>query len=170
TIDNIVAAPKDSEEDAGVKHTEVDVSKVSDKDGKDKQDSRSEFERLLQQEKHTGHLNSIKSINNVSTPVSTAELSSTNDASSSPINAAKTSEEHVFEQFSPFKNSFTLPDVPNVSPMDDNTIIFAGAYDDDDVGGQADLNNLETTMNASSIPITRINKDHPIELIIGDLH
>ncbi|GJS32061.1 retrovirus-related pol polyprotein from transposon TNT 1-94 [Tanacetum coccineum] len=37
--------------------------------------------------------------------------------------------------------------VPNVSPIDDNTKIFAGAYDDEDVGGQADLNNLETTMN-----------------------
>ncbi|GJW28213.1 putative ribonuclease H-like domain-containing protein [Tanacetum coccineum] len=60
--------------------------------------------------------------------------------------------------------------VLNVSPMDDNIGIFAGAYDDEDVGGQTDLNNLETTMNVSSIPITRINKDHPIELIIGDLH
>ncbi|GJT40635.1 putative ribonuclease H-like domain-containing protein [Tanacetum coccineum] len=54
--------------------------------------------------------------------------------------------------------------------MDDNTGIFASAYDDEDVGGQANLNNLETTMNVSFIPTTRINKDHPIELIIGDLH
>ncbi|GJR57776.1 uncharacterized mitochondrial protein-like protein [Tanacetum coccineum] len=63
-----------------------------------------------------------------------------------------------------------VADVLNVSPMDDNIGIFAGAYDDEDVGGQTDLNNLETTMNVSSIPITRSNKDHPIELIIGDLH
>ncbi|GJW25397.1 putative ribonuclease H-like domain-containing protein [Tanacetum coccineum] len=54
--------------------------------------------------------------------------------------------------------------------MNDNTRIFASAYDDEDVDGQADLNNLETTMNVSSIPTTRINKDHPIELIIRDLH
>ncbi|GJZ06198.1 hypothetical protein Tco_0539991 [Tanacetum coccineum] len=165
-----ILGPKDSEEDAGVKPTEVDESEASDKDGKDEQDSRSEFERLLQQEKQTEHPNNTNSINTVSTPVSTAEPSSTNDAPSSPVNAAKTSEEHLFEQFSPFKNAFTLPDVPNVSPMNDNTRIFAGAYDDEDVGGQADLNNLETTMNVSSIPTTRINKDHPIELIIGDLH
>ncbi|GJY23086.1 ribonuclease H-like domain-containing protein [Tanacetum coccineum] len=125
---------------------EVDESKALDKDGKDEQDSRSD------------------------TPVSTAELSSTYDAPSSPINAAKTSQEHLIEQFSPIKNAFTLPDVLNVSPMDDNTRIFAGAYDDEDVGGQADLNNLETTMNVSSIPTTRINKDHTIELIIRDLH
>ncbi|GJT14549.1 putative reverse transcriptase, RNA-dependent DNA polymerase [Tanacetum coccineum] len=42
-------------------------------------------------------------------------------------------------------------DVPNVSLMDDNTRIFAGAYDDEDVGGQANLNNLETTMNIEAM-------------------
>ncbi|GJU56921.1 putative ribonuclease H-like domain-containing protein [Tanacetum coccineum] len=146
TRDNIVAGPKDSKEDAGVKPTKVDESEASDKDGKDKQDSRSD------------------------TLVSTAEPSSTFDAPSSPVNAAKTYEEHLIEQFSPFKNAFTLPDVLNVSSMDDNTRIFFGAYDDEDVGGQADLNNLETTMNVNSIPTTRINKDHLIELIIIDLH
>ncbi|GJX73299.1 ribonuclease H-like domain-containing protein [Tanacetum coccineum] len=36
----------------------------------------------------------------------------TNDDPSSPANAARTSEEHLFEQFSPFKNAFSLPDVP----------------------------------------------------------
>ncbi|GKC55475.1 putative ribonuclease H-like domain-containing protein, partial [Tanacetum coccineum] len=153
-----------------MKPTEVNESEASNKDGKDEQDSRSEFERLLQQEKQTKHPNNTNSINTVSTPVSTAEPSSTNDAQSSPVNAAKTSEEHLIEQFSHFKNAFTFSDVPNVSPMDDNTIIFAGGYDDEDVGGQADLNNLETTMNVISIPTTRINKDHPIKLIIGDLH
>ncbi|GJY06051.1 ribonuclease H-like domain-containing protein [Tanacetum coccineum] len=76
---------------------EVDEIEASDKDRKDEQDSRSEFERLLQQEKKTEHPNSTNSINTVSTPVSTTEPSSTNDAPSSPVNAAKTSEEHLFE-------------------------------------------------------------------------
>ncbi|GKF45175.1 putative ribonuclease H-like domain-containing protein, partial [Tanacetum coccineum] len=31
--------------------------------------------------------------------------------------------------------------------MDDNTGIFVGAYDDENVGAEADLNNLKTTMN-----------------------
>ncbi|GJZ44288.1 putative ribonuclease H-like domain-containing protein [Tanacetum coccineum] len=88
TADLLISqGPKDSEEDAGVKPTELDESEVSDKDWKDEQDSRSEFERLLQQEKQTEHPNSTNSINTVSTPVSTAEPSSTNDASSSPVNA-----------------------------------------------------------------------------------
>ncbi|GJR72032.1 putative ribonuclease H-like domain-containing protein, partial [Tanacetum coccineum] len=44
------------------------------------------------------------------------------------------------------------------------------AYDDEDVGVEADLNNLETTMNVSPIPTTRIDKDHPKDQIIGDLN
>ncbi|GJZ32950.1 retrovirus-related pol polyprotein from transposon TNT 1-94 [Tanacetum coccineum] len=42
-----------------------------------------------------------------------------------------------------------------------NTSIYSGAYDDEDEGAKADLNNLETTMNVSPIPKTRIHKDHP---------
>ncbi|GJR06146.1 putative ribonuclease H-like domain-containing protein [Tanacetum coccineum] len=36
--------------------------------------------------------------------------------------------------------------------------------------GEANLNNLETTMNVSPIPTTRIHKDHPKDQIIGDLN
>ncbi|GJR83217.1 putative ribonuclease H-like domain-containing protein [Tanacetum coccineum] len=147
---------------------EVDVSGASNKHGEDDQATRSEFERLLQQEKQTVHPNSTNSINTVSTPVSTAGPSFTNDAPSSLVNAARTSEEHLFEQFSPFKNAFTLPDVPNVFSNDD-TGIFGNTYDDADVGAEADLKNLETTMNVSLIPITRIDKDHPKDQIIRDL-
>ncbi|GJX25015.1 putative ribonuclease H-like domain-containing protein [Tanacetum coccineum] len=173
TTDPLISqGPKDSEEDSGMKPTEVDVSGASDKDGEDDQATRSEFERLLQQEKQTVHPNSTNSINTVSTPVSTAGPSFTNDAPSSPVNAARTSEEHLFEQFSPFKNAFTLPDVPNVFSIDDtrNTRIFGNAYDDEDVGADADLNNLETTMNVSPIPTTRIDKDHPKDQIIRDFN
>ncbi|GJT04021.1 putative ribonuclease H-like domain-containing protein [Tanacetum coccineum] len=49
TKDNIVAGPKDSEEDVGMKPTEVNESGASDKGEEDDQDTRSEFERLLQQ-------------------------------------------------------------------------------------------------------------------------
>ncbi|GKE43930.1 hypothetical protein Tco_1471214, partial [Tanacetum coccineum] len=75
----------------------------------------------------------------------------------------------LFERFSPFKNAFTLPPVSNVTPMDD-TEFFGNAYDDEDMGTYADLNNLETTMNVSPIPTTRIDKDHPKDQIIGDFN
>ncbi|GJZ81219.1 putative ribonuclease H-like domain-containing protein [Tanacetum coccineum] len=159
----------DSEEDVGVKPTELDESEALDKDGKGDQDTGSKFERLLQLEKQP---NSTISFNTVGTPVSAAGPSFTNDDLSSPVNAAEASnafEEHLFKRFSPFKNAFTLPPVSNVTPMDDIGI-FGNAYDDEYVGAEADLNNLETTMNVSPIPTTRIDKDHPKDQIIGDLN
>ncbi|GJY67265.1 putative ribonuclease H-like domain-containing protein [Tanacetum coccineum] len=50
----------------------------------------------------------------------------------------------------------------------DDTVIFGNAYDDEDVGAEADLNNLETTMNVN--PTTRIDKVRPKDQIIGDLN
>ncbi|GKB00120.1 putative ribonuclease H-like domain-containing protein [Tanacetum coccineum] len=164
--------PKVSEEDVEEKPTEMDENGASDKDGKDDQATRSEFERLLQQEKQTVHPNSTNSINIVSTPISVAGPSFTNDDPSSPVNAAEASnafEEHIFERFSPFKNAFTLPPFLNVTPIYD-TGIFGNTYDNEDVGADADLNNLETTMNVSPIPTTRIDKDHPKDQIIGDFN
>ncbi|GJT07871.1 hypothetical protein Tco_0842333 [Tanacetum coccineum] len=74
------------------------------------------------------------------------------------------------KDFSPlFKNAFTLPHASNVTPMDDIRI-FGNAYDDEDVDAKADLNNLETTINVSPIPTTRINKYHPKDQIIGDFN
>ncbi|GKG38941.1 hypothetical protein Tco_0460653, partial [Tanacetum coccineum] len=81
TTDPLISqGPKDSEEDSGMKPTEMDVNGASDKDGEDDQATRSAFERLLQQEKQTVHPNSTNSINTISTPVSTARPSFTNDA------------------------------------------------------------------------------------------
>ncbi|GKB68667.1 hypothetical protein Tco_0930079 [Tanacetum coccineum] len=45
-----------------------------------------------------------------------------------------------------------------------------GAHDDEDVGAEADLNNMEITMNVSPIPVTRIHNDHPKDQIIGDIN
>ncbi|GJZ61250.1 uncharacterized mitochondrial protein-like protein [Tanacetum coccineum] len=146
---NQTTDPKVNEEDAEEKPTEMDENGASDKDGKDDQATRSDFERLLQQEKQIVHPNNTNSINTVSTPVSAARPSFTNDDPSSPVNAAEASnafEDQLFEQFSPFKNAFTLPPVSNVTPMDD-TRIFCNAYDDEDMDVEVDLNNLETTMN-----------------------
>ncbi|GJT27201.1 putative ribonuclease H-like domain-containing protein, partial [Tanacetum coccineum] len=56
-----------------------------------------------------------------------------------------------------------------VSTISPSVSVAGGAYDDEDEGAEADLNNLETTMNVSPIPTTRIHKDHPKEQIIGDL-
>ncbi|GJZ06078.1 putative ribonuclease H-like domain-containing protein [Tanacetum coccineum] len=69
-------------------------------------------------------------------------------------------------------NINTASPIPNDSSMQslENTGIFDDAYDDREVGAEADLNNLETTMNVSPIPTTRIHKDHPKDQIIGDIN
>ncbi|GJU08067.1 putative ribonuclease H-like domain-containing protein [Tanacetum coccineum] len=129
----ISQGPKGGEEDVGMKPTEVNESGASDKGEEDEQDTRSEFKRLIQQEKQT---NSTNSFNTVGTSVSAVGPSFTNDDPSSPVNAAEASnafEDHLFERFSPFKNAFALPHVPNVFSIDD-TGIFGNAYDDEDVG------------------------------------
>ncbi|GJV63338.1 putative ribonuclease H-like domain-containing protein [Tanacetum coccineum] len=48
--------------------------------------------------------------------------------------------------------------------------IFYDAYDDREVGAEADRNNLELSTVVSPIPTTRVNKDHPKEQIIGNLN
>ncbi|GJX92649.1 putative ribonuclease H-like domain-containing protein [Tanacetum coccineum] len=92
TSNPFMAGPKDSEEDVGMKPTEVNESGASDKGEEDEQDTRND------------------------------------------------------------------------------TRIFRNAYDDEDVGAEADLNNLEIAMNVSPIPTTRIDKDHPKDQIIRDLN
>ncbi|GKC06269.1 ribonuclease H-like domain-containing protein [Tanacetum coccineum] len=74
-----------------------------------------------------------------------------------------------------FYNVDDLPTDPLMPDLEDtadllNTGIFSGAYDDEDKGTEADLNNLETTMNAIPIPTTRIHKDHPKDKIIRDIN
>ncbi|GJR02730.1 putative ribonuclease H-like domain-containing protein [Tanacetum coccineum] len=86
-----------------------------------------------------------------------------------PVNAAGSSYDNLDGSI-PVKAA-TLPnaDLPTDPLMPDledtvnllNTGIFSGAYDDEDVGAETDFNNLETTMNVSPIPTTRIYKDHP---------
>nr|GFB66768.1 putative ribonuclease H-like domain-containing protein [Tanacetum cinerariifolium] len=40
--------------------------------------------------------------------------------------------------------------------------------DEDDVGTEADFNNLETSITVSRIPTTRVHKDHPVTQIIEE--
>ncbi|GJX87297.1 putative ribonuclease H-like domain-containing protein, partial [Tanacetum coccineum] len=57
-------------------------------------------------------------------------------------------------------------DDPNMPELED--IVYSN--DDEDVGVEADMNNLDTFISVSPIPTTRVHKDHPVEQIIGDLN
>ncbi|GJW49964.1 putative ribonuclease H-like domain-containing protein [Tanacetum coccineum] len=82
-----------------------------------------------------GYANSANKVSTVSPSVSAAGQSFVNDLPTDPL----------------------MPDLEDTTDLL-NTGIFSGAYDDEDVGAEADLNNLETTMNVNHISITRMTK------------
>ncbi|GJR18166.1 ribonuclease H-like domain, reverse transcriptase, RNA-dependent DNA polymerase [Tanacetum coccineum] len=117
-------------------------------DDQNVQDFRVALNNLLVQHKK-GYANSTNRDSTVSPSVSAARQSFTNadDISTDPL----------------------MPDLEEIANLL-NTGIFSGAYDDEDVGVEVDLNNLETTMNVSPIFTTRIHKDHPKDQITGDIN
>ncbi|GJV21789.1 putative ribonuclease H-like domain-containing protein [Tanacetum coccineum] len=82
--------------------------------------------------------------------------------STNNVNAASTNKVNVVGA----KTSIELPDDLNMPELED--IVYSD--DDEDVGAEADMNNLDAFMPVSPIPTTRIHKDHPVEQIIGDLN
>ncbi|GJZ83315.1 putative ribonuclease H-like domain-containing protein [Tanacetum coccineum] len=80
------------------------------------------------------------------------------------VNAASTNEVNVVGG----KTSIELLFDPNMPALED-VIIFDSSKDDEDDGADADMNNLDTTIQVSPIPTTRIHKDHPLNQVIGDL-
>ncbi|GJR39947.1 putative ribonuclease H-like domain-containing protein [Tanacetum coccineum] len=166
---------KDCEGDARMKPTEVDKNEASDKSGKHDQEARSESERINKREMQTEHTNSSNGINTVSTPVSTARPSFDNVVPSTLVNTAgpyvstaNESDEQLFKRFSPFKNAFTLPLVPNISSMD-NTGIFGNAYDDEDMEEEVDMNNVISSYTVPDTSFTKFHKDHPEDQVIRSL-
>ncbi|GJV38961.1 putative ribonuclease H-like domain-containing protein [Tanacetum coccineum] len=102
-------------------------------------------------------INSTNNINNASDGNNTNNV----NAVSSTVNAAGI-EVNVVDP----KISIELPNDPNMSKLED--IVYLD--DDDDVGAEADMNNLDAFMPVSPIPTIRIHKDHLVEQIIRDLH
>ncbi|GJV73252.1 ribonuclease H-like domain-containing protein [Tanacetum coccineum] len=105
-----------------------------------------------------GKDDNVSSTNNVNTA---SDGNSTNNINvvSSTINAASIEVNAVG-----VKTSIELPDDPNIPRLED--IVYSD--DDEDVGAEADMNNLDAFMLVSPILTTRIHKDHPVEQIIGD--
>ncbi|GJU15157.1 putative ribonuclease H-like domain-containing protein [Tanacetum coccineum] len=74
--------------------------------------------------------------------------------STNTVNAASTNEVNVVGG----KTSIELSFDPNMPALEDVSI-FDFSRDDDDVGAEADINNLDTTIQVSLIPTTRIHND-----------
>nr|GEX22052.1 uncharacterized mitochondrial protein AtMg00810-like [Tanacetum cinerariifolium] len=84
----------------------------------------------------------------------TCSAASLSNAAASPTNGK-----------SSFIDAYQLPDDPEMPELEDITY----SDDEDDVGAEADFNNLETSITVSLIPTTRVHKDYPVIQIIGDL-
>nr|GEV98177.1 uncharacterized mitochondrial protein AtMg00810-like [Tanacetum cinerariifolium] len=109
--------------------------------------------------------NSINEVNAAGTLVSTVgqiSPNSTNTFSAAGPSNAVASPTHGK---SSSIDASQLPEYPDMPELEDITY----SDDEDDVGAEADFNNLETCITVSPIPTTRAHKDHPVTQIIGDL-
>nr|GEV88416.1 hypothetical protein [Tanacetum cinerariifolium] len=109
--------------------------------------------------------NSINEFNAAGTIVPTVGQNSPNSTNTfsapGPSNAAASP---TYEKSS-FIDASRLSDDPDMPELEDITY----SDDEDDVGAEADFNNLETSIIVSLIPTTRVYKDHLVSQIIGDL-
>ncbi|GKA30436.1 hypothetical protein Tco_0716741 [Tanacetum coccineum] len=62
-----------------------------------------------------------------------------------------------------------MPDLEDDSIVFPNDGIFNGTYDNEDVGAEADFNNMDNTIDVSPIPTLRVYKDYPKGQILRDL-
>ncbi|GJU13956.1 putative ribonuclease H-like domain-containing protein [Tanacetum coccineum] len=147
-----VTAGNQTNKNAGIKDN-VDADAIADDAGK-----KNEAQDPAKQDKDTNGNSTYRMF----TPVNDAGSSYENLGGSIPVNAATFPNDD-------FPTDPLIPDLEDTADLQ-VTGIFSGAYDDEDVGVEADLNNLETTMNVSPIPTTRIHKDHPKDQIIGDIN
>ncbi|GJX81273.1 putative ribonuclease H-like domain-containing protein [Tanacetum coccineum] len=66
------------------------------------------------------------------------------------------------------KTSIKLPFDPNMPALEGYNIFYFSRDDEDD-GTLDDMNNLDTTIQVSPNPTTRIHKDHHLDQVIGNL-
>ncbi|GKC23536.1 hypothetical protein Tco_1025686 [Tanacetum coccineum] len=153
--DPLYSQDSKSSPDARFKPSGEEEKKDAEDLGNEDSEVPSTKEPRVNQEKN----DNVSSTNNVNT----ASVNSTNTINivSPTVNAADIEVNDVDP-----KSSIELPDGPNMPELED--IVYSD--DDEDVGAEADMNNLDAVMPVSPIPTTRIHKDHPVEQIIRDLH
>ncbi|GJV36299.1 putative ribonuclease H-like domain-containing protein, partial [Tanacetum coccineum] len=96
----------------------------------------------------------INSTNNINTASDENNTNNVNTVSST-VNDANSKVNTVDP-----KTSIELPNDPNMHELKD--IVYSD--DDEDVGTEADINNLDTHIPVSPISTTRIHKDHPMDV------
>nr|GEV03983.1 hypothetical protein [Tanacetum cinerariifolium] len=94
-----------------------------------------------------------------------AEFKEYNNNSSNGVNAASSSVFTAGQNSIDSTNDFSAARPSNAAMPNLEDL----SHDVDNVGAEADINNLESIILVSPIPTTKIHKDHPSSQIIGDL-
>nr|GEX09875.1 putative ribonuclease H-like domain-containing protein [Tanacetum cinerariifolium] len=94
-----------------------------------------------------------------------AKFKECNNNSSNGVNAASSSVSTAGQNSIKSTNDFSAAGPSNAAMPNLEDL----SHDADDVGTEADINNLESIISVSPIPTTKIHKDHPTSQIISDL-
>nr|GFC75436.1 hypothetical protein [Tanacetum cinerariifolium] len=95
------------------------------------------------------------------------ELEECNNNSSNGVNATSSSVSTAGQNSINSTNDFSVAGPSNAAMP--NLEDLSHSYDVDDVGAEADINNMKSIILVSPILTNRIHKDHPTSQIIGDL-
>nr|GEV73546.1 hypothetical protein [Tanacetum cinerariifolium] len=118
-------------------------------------DLRAEFEEFSFNS--SNRVTAVSALVNAVRPNTTNSTNSFNTASSPYFRIARKSS---------FVDPFKYPDDTDMPELED--IVYSN--DEEDVGAEADLSNLETNIPVSPILTTRVRKDHLVNQVIGDLN
>ncbi|GJR14792.1 putative ribonuclease H-like domain-containing protein [Tanacetum coccineum] len=138
--DPLLSQNSKSSPDAGFKPSGDNKKKVTEEPGKEGGDLSNKND-------------SVNSTNNINT-TNDGNITNNVNTVSSTVNAVGIKVNTVSSN-----TSIELPNDPNMPELED--IVYLDDYED--VGAEADMNNLNTFMLVSPIPTTRIHKDHPVE-------
>nr|GEZ07307.1 uncharacterized mitochondrial protein AtMg00810-like [Tanacetum cinerariifolium] len=109
--------------------------------------------------------NSNNEVNIIGTIVPTVGQNSPNSTNTFSVADPSNATASPTQGKSSFIDASQLPDDPDMLELEDINY----SDDEDDIGTEANFNNLETSITVSPIPTTRVHKDHPVSQIIGDL-
>ncbi|GJS85104.1 putative ribonuclease H-like domain-containing protein [Tanacetum coccineum] len=160
--------------------TNTSASKTDNKGGGPREEEQvflDDLARLQRQEKEAHRKNLDQETENLVTQAGAAKSSSTNIFSTVSTTAKASGTNFVNTVSIPVSTASTdstnsQEDDSEIPPLEDihedatDGIFTHSSYDDE--GAEADFTNLETVVNVSPIPTSRINPSHPSALILGD--
>nr|GEZ31479.1 hypothetical protein [Tanacetum cinerariifolium] len=128
--------------------------------------SKKDDDKTNREAKGKSHVESLTKYRNLS-----VEFEDFSDNSINEDNAAGTLVPAVGQISLNSTNTFSAvgPSNAAASPTHGKSSYITYSDDEDDVGAEANFNNLETSITVSPIPTTRVHKDHLVTQIIGDL-